>query len=693
MISVDPISGSRSGGTVISVMGAQFMEGATCVFENPSLGSAVSQVTTLHNSSYLQCTMPALDYLNFRITDGHTVGLSVTSGPGSQSNSIEFLVYDVEAMSISSISPSEGLHYVANTVIIHGQGFVDTGEGACHISHNGTDYICPVVFINGTELQCTLPPLLSPTLQPISVSLNQQEVTFIPTVNNATLFIFTADPPSIISATFNSAYTALYLAFNHEVALGGITAPVTPIPLSCVAVLSLETLLVLGTGAECDWRNSQQREILISLPRSSTVRPNIGLTLLDGTIRTRYASYSRLASGTVNVTLSFFPLTPIAVIEGPYTIPPCGDLILRGQCSQGGGYAPLLYHWDLTVVHGEEFSQEVQVLSFPTGFSSLADIAIESELLSSDTQYLIRLTVRNFLGIESSTTHILTPSMSHFLPLSIKVGSIQKLCAHKPLILEASPVDLLPECSNYTTASKYQWRVRNDNGGTEEILNVQTNVSVLTLPPFSLLHNQTYIVTANTELEGVGASTLIATSEPCLVAHIKGGDYRELNQSTAVVLDGSRSEGLSAAVEADHLFHVEWACSLDGLPCLTKEGLELKLPDEVTVSIPPYTLPLGTYTIKLSLQYSDYMSVAETTVEIVNDSHTLLQVTLPGCCGPVLVHTNVTILAMVYSMVPSRVRWSVQSVPGKCEHYMYNHNFCPLPTTNRIQPHNDCLSQ
>ena len=663
MISVDPLSGSRSGGTVISVVGAQFMDEATCAFEDPLFGSAVSQLRTLQNSSYLQCVMPALDYLNFRITDGHTVDLSVTSGPDSRSTSMEFLVYDVEAMNISSISPSEGLHYMPNTITIHGQGFIDTGEGACHVSSNTTDYICPLIFISAVELQCTLPAFPSPTLQTILVSLNQQEATVIPTFNNATVFTFTADPPSIISAMFNPAYTALYLAFDREVALGGIAAPLTPLPLSCDAAFSLETLVVLGAGAECDWRNSQQREIVISLPQSSTVRPNTGLTLLHGTIRTRYASYSRLASGTINVTLSSSPLTPIAVIEGPQTVPPCGDLILKGQSSQGGGYAPLLYLWDFTALHDEDLIPDS---FFPTGFSSLADITIESEKLSPDREYIIQLTVRNFLGVESSTTHTLTPSMSMSLPLSIKVASVQKVCVHNPLILEASLTNILPECSNYTAASQYRWRVMNAEGGAEEILKVQTNVSILTLPPFSLLHNQTYFVVVSTEHEDISASTRLSTSNPCLVAHITGGDYRELNQSVTVVLDGSRSEGLSAAVTADPHFHLEWVCSFNGLPCLSKDGLEVELPGEITVSIPPYTLPLGNYTFTLSLHYNGHLSVAESIVRIVSNSPPLLQVTLPSCCGPVPVHTNVTLLATVNSTVVSHIHWSIESVPGKC---------------------------
>lgn len=659
LLSVDPESGGRSGGTVVTVRGEQFLEGATCVFEDPSVGSTVSQLTTLYNSSCLECSMPALEYLNFISADGHFVDLSVTNGSDSRSNSVQFLVYDVEAMTITTISPSEGLHYVSNAVTIHGQGFLDTGETACHVSLYDTHFIRPAEFVNQTELQCTLPALPSPTLQSISVSLNQQEATFIPSTNM--LFTFTADPPSITSAMFNSAYTTLYLAFDREVELGGIAAPLVPTPLTCAAVLSMETLVLLGAGVECYWRNSQQREIIISLPQSSTAAQNSVLTVLDGAIRTRHASYSRLISGTINITLPSPPLTPIAVLEGPQTVPPCGYLTLWGHNSQGGGYAPLLYHWDIDAVQGDKVSQ---ALDFPAGYSSLSNITIQSELLQQDTEYSVRLTVRNFLGAESSASHRLTPSQSHSIPTLIMGGSLQEVCVHTTLVVEAAPIDILSECSNYTMSSEYNWRVLNQDGN-EEALEVRTNTSVLTLPPFSLFHDQIYTVIVNTEHEDINATVMVTTSEPCLVAHIAGGDYRELDQSETVVLEGSSSEGLSTDVASDPLFHLQWTCSFDGVPCLNKEGLEVELPADVTISIPPNTLPTGTYTFTLSLYYNNHTSVAESSVQIVRDSPPLLQISLPRCCGPIPVHTNVTVLATVYSEVFSFVRWTVESVPGK----------------------------
>ena len=44
----------------------------------------------------------------------------------------------VKAMTVRDIVPTEGLH---NSIRIHGDGFIDTSELACHISFDKTDYI------------------------------------------------------------------------------------------------------------------------------------------------------------------------------------------------------------------------------------------------------------------------------------------------------------------------------------------------------------------------------------------------------------------------------------------------------------------------------------------------------------------------------------------------------------------------
>ena len=652
---------------MVTVRGENFVAGGSCAFEDPSLGSAVSQLTTLLSPSHLECTMPALDYLSsVDLAGGHFVCLSVTSGLVSRSNLTEFLVYDVEAISIAAVSPSEGLHYVTNDIIIQGQSFINTGDVACHILSDDTRLTFHATFVSPTELQCTLPALPSPALHTISVSLNEQEATLVPSTRENTLFTFSADPPSITAAVLNSAYTILHLIFDRKVELGGMAAPPTPIVLTCGAVFTADTLATLGAEAQCSWHNSQQRRITVSLPPSSTATQHSLLTISDRAIRTRHTSYSRHASGSINITLPTSPLVPIAVLEAPQTLPSCGNLTLEGQNSQGGGYAPLLYHWDIHTLHEEEVSESLKSY-FPTGFSSLSYITLHPSLLQPDTGYSAQLTVRNFLGSESSISHTLTlsPSPSSPPPLVIVGGASREVCAHNSLSLEATPIDTTPECSSYTGPLEYRWMLENEDG-TQVTLEVQTNTSVFTLPPYTLLHSQTYTVVVSTGDDSTNATIIVTTSEPCLVAHITGGDYRAVSGRAVVVLDGGSSAGLTAALLSDPLFSLEWACSTQGLLCLNNEGQEVGFPADIAVSLPLHTLPLGTYTFTLSLHYSHSVnSAAESTVRVAGDSPSQLEVTTPNCCGPVPVHSDVTVLATVHSEIPSFVRWTVESVPGK----------------------------
>lgn len=601
--------------------------------------------------------MPALDYLE-DINDGHIVQLSVTSELNTRSNSVEFLVYDVLAMVVTEFVPSEGLHYVFNTITIYGEGFIDTTEQACHISLDNANYISPATFIGEMELVCTLPALPYSTIQTISVSLNQQEATYIPTQNNATSFIFTVDPPMVISAKFNSPYTGLYVLFDREIEVGSVAIPKSPNILTCSVLFSLETINMLGVGAKCEWRNTQQREICVHLSKSSSVELATVLTLLGGTLRTRYENYSRLANGSINITMNSTPLIPLSVIEAPKIAPLCGCLLIDRKYSQGGGYAPLLYNWDIHANQDIELTS-IKELFFPTGFSVQDHVCIESQVLLPDTEYYIELTVRNIFGRESSTSHSFTTSTSHFSSLFVKGGSTQKVCVHKSIELETTLIN--NNCLNNTIPAQYQWRIINTTDNNIVLL----NTSVLTLPPYTLQHNQVYLIEVSTEHQNVNASVLLTTLEPCLVSSIFGGYYQEFDRSVAIFLDGSHSERLSTAVIQDPLFFAEWLCFTSGLPCFSQQGLQIFPITNVTTLIPPQTLPIGNYTFTLTLRYNNTVSIAETIVHVFGDSIPLLNIAVPCCSSLHPVHTNLSLSATVYSESSGFIQWAVETVPGK----------------------------
>lgn len=664
---------------MLTLRGEGFMEEGRCTFEEPSLGSIIGQFSTLHNSSYLECPMPSLESLSFAdLSSGHHVHLLVSSGVlQSRSNYIDFLVYGVSDMTLSALIPSEGIHFVHNTITVYGEGFVNSGEAVCQMSpNNGTVFSSAVTFINSSSLKCTLPPLTSPNLLSISVSLNREPQTIIPVAGEeASQFTFSASPPSILSAVFSTSYTAVQLMFDRPVELGGMAAPSSPVPLTCMAVFTGDSLDTLGIKPDCFWRNSQQRTITISLPPSATVTNGSLLTILNSTVRTRHASYSRHASGTVTVTLPNFPLTPVAVIEGPQNVPLCGNFTLRGLNSKGRGYQPFLYKWEIYSSEAE-ITEELQEF-FSSSFTHTSFLILPSSVFQHHT-YSVKLTVQNFLNYESSTTHTFTISTSPFStpPLTVVGGVSRKACPHQRLVLEATPTSGDDECS-YSTPLKYMWRVMNSDGTERVISSTRTDLSFLVLPPHFFEHNQTYFVEVYdiTERDN-SAIVTVNTAEPCLVAHIQGGDYREIGLSKPVQLDGSQSEGLTPDVISDSLFFMSWFCSSEGQPCLGLDEEVLVFESNISLSL---FLPLGTYVFTLVLHYDTFTSSDNTTVRVIEDSSLQIQLDTPTCCGPVPAHDSVSIVATVHShIVVSSVQWSVDNVPGQ-----YNYTYiCSLENSS-----------
>ena len=648
---------------MVRVVGEGFMEGGACAFEEPSLGSEVSQLTSVLNSSHLECTMPSLAFLQpADLALGHLVRLAITAGQDSRSNHTLFLVYDTSHMGLSAVAPSEGLFSVQNQVTIYGHGFVNTGEAVCCVG-SPSAAPSPATFVSSTELHCDLPALPSPALLPVTVSLNGQPAAEVPSSDGGTHFTFTSPPPTLTSATFTSSYTAIRLAFDREIELGGVAAPPTPLPLSCGALLTSGSLALLGHGAECSWLNSQQRAVTVSLTPSSTVTNGSVLSLSGDTVRTRRASYSRLATGSATVALPSVPLQPVAVIEGPQLVPTCSNTTFSGRGSRNSGYRPLLFLWEL---HSEAAAATL-LSHIPEGLTSVSMVTLPASLLPANTSYHLQLTVQNFLGLQSSTDLTFTSTSTPSPVLAVLGGAARVVCSHEGLLLEVTAAT--PTCSGQQLPLDYRWALV-DHTGTEVAPDSVKNTSLLYLPPHSLPHGQSFTATA-TIFSGAtssNASIMLVTSEPCLVACIGGGSYRELPTGEPLVLDGSGSEGLTEAVLTDPLFSARWSCSAAGRPCLDTEGEELILPSDTTTTLPPHTLPPGTYNLTLSLSYgftSDLVSSTHVIVEVVAESLPLFQVAMTTCCGQIPGHDDVTVIATVYSSLPCLVRWRVDSVPGE----------------------------
>ena len=136
--SVSPNSGSTSGGTVVTITGANFVGGATVKF-----GSAAATSVTVVNGTTITATTPA----------GSTGAVTVTvTNPLSQSGSLANGYTYVVKPTVSGVSPSSGTTTGGTAVTVTGTNFV-TGATVTLGGAAATN----VVVVSGTQLPATTP--------------------------------------------------------------------------------------------------------------------------------------------------------------------------------------------------------------------------------------------------------------------------------------------------------------------------------------------------------------------------------------------------------------------------------------------------------------------------------------------------------------------------------------------------------
>ena len=674
-----PQTGPISGGTVIDVTGQGFvMRGSArskCLFEDPSYGSLLSIENEIYNSTYLRCTLPEISYLpNSVLVGGHMLRLSVSSGNGVRSNTVNFLIFDLATMYIDTIYPTEGVNSSRTLVSITGEGFLDTSEITCSINSNDTTKV-NATFINSMFLQCLLPLYPTSARVHIDIAMNGQSTANLqPIPANATTFTFLVTAPQIVSCQFSSSYVLLYLNFDREVEIGGESEHNTTHRPDCTIVFSNSTLDLIGRDANCFWYNSQQRTIVITRTASSTVEAGSVVILQGGNIRTRLVEHSYLASGNISVSLNTKVLQPFPVLEAPGFIPYCGNLTLSGEKSQYGGSQSLKYEWRI----GHNFSLTGDMIDdpsivdlIPSGFTLQSMITIPSNVFEESVIYTVQLTVKNFLNETNAVTVNITKQPQPAPIVNIVGSRVKQVRSDKEIRLEGMAV--LPECLNASEFVDYTWTISTQMGHELDLDNINTQSAVLILPPALILplcvHTATLAVSVNGQMGS--ASALLVTNISSIRARINGGHYITVSDNDTIILDGKISEGLNSSITSDRLFTVTWTCmNITGLPvalpCLDQDVSPLNTSStELVYTIPRGSLQPGTYNFSLSLNYRGLESAAYQVIFILPYAVPLVTLTPPLGLEAVPVHEKVTLHASIYSDYPGTAQWHTIDVVGK----------------------------
>ena len=706
--SYHPSNGPTAGGTQITIRGEGFIttgnSRSKCNFQRDQGGVVFSQLNQIHNSTLISCSLPEIDFFISSLPqEGVNIRLSVTAGPGAFSNNVEFLVYDISSILITSVTPSEALTNSSNGthIVVRGQGFIDTGEITCALDTQNSTLV-PATFINSSSLECDLPMVQIASIIRVVVSLNGQSVGAI--LSLANIFTFYSPPPLVISSYFSSSYVEIFILFDREIEVGpealstGTPAEllddsIASLSLNCSQVLEDGALVLLGSTASCSWLNSQQRTIVLRLSSESTIMEHTRLGLNEESLRTRGVLFSRLAGGSVEVlSLPGIQLMPVAVLEGPTIIPRCGELVVSGEKSLYGGARDLQYEWTVGMEVGVAGGvvQDPTLQDFvPTGFSTSSQLRIpsaafyststtssgsgsgEEDMLPLDT-YTIQLVVRNYFGYSSSAVSYNVTTTRHAAPSVVIIGGrVQRIQAWREVLMEGKVLMTANECALELRVASFSWNIASELGDLQ-LLGVQVNLSVLLLPPNTLQPGIHYTATF-TVLFHTGTSSsshVFLESEEGLEARITGGVRRALAAGGGIDLDGRAS---LIQHHPSTSLRVTWSCAPVQVPEINANSSceNFASSDSLLHSVPEGNLSPGGYefTLTLSLEREGAAFQSSATQLLALFPHPVPRVqilTLSSVnVNSVLVQRKLTVGAEVSSPAEGRVQWTAEYVNGE----------------------------
>ena len=690
LTSVHPTSSPYTGGTVLHVNGAGFLNLSEprCQLTLSSLGYITFDVNTIINNTYMTCVVPAVSseqVSSIKETGNDTLQLSVNGATGH----INIRMFDLAGIIITSIHPNWGYRTESTTVLVHGNGFINTSSITCHIGMNSI----PAVYYNTSLICCELPPHSITYQAVVDAYLNGQAVSRLSTTeyNITNLFTYFATPPRPMSCTYEPSYSAIIITFDREVEIGGEELNPTNISnsINCNVIFTSISVMSLGDRVRCNWLNTLQRDIEIQLGINNTIKPGSVLSLLHNSIRTRYAAFSKQSQGDVIVQSNRIDLLPVAILDSPQTIPTCGNITLYGSNSLYPGPVPMLYMWNITSIDAyigsgleEDEFESLNSLqdSLPKGFTEQSSVTVSSSLFSEYTEYLFTLTVQNYLGHEDTKNITLTkdPTTDPSTPLIRVIGGREKrISPNKGLIIETVLVNY---CTTLNSSLDYQWILQTENktlippmGFTSNYVNFKS--SLILLPSHTLIEHTNYLLTISVTRTSVTLTTNITSNVTLMLrrgpARVDGGIIQ--GGGSVVLYDVKDNIPLELGITSSSgqtLYENEifWSCRNEhnNETCGGTDVFYRRSSFENY--IPGSLLSAGSYEITTSFysQSIQYNASQRIIISDTNNSNVTV-VYLIESLAPVATHRKTAIRGTVRSIGSGSVTWRCIRAAGKRE--------------------------
>lgn len=403
---------------------------------------------------------------------------------------------------------------------------------------------------------------------------------------------------------------------------------------NCKELFKQATVDQLGTNFKCEFQEGTS--LVVKLGPGATVKPGDPVTLLRNTIKSRYQQLFDYTPTTDAIVIApREPLEVEAIISGTNRLGSCDKLILSGRQSKGAGGRPLEYNWDV------EFSSNVDANALNA--TEQSSVNVIKSLLSAlppykDTlryepsalvlfdgiEYKFKLSVRNFLGISSSTvSHVVKRESKIFPEVTIPGDSTKKIKVNRLTRIETKA--RIPKClGSASNALSFLWEI--DHGGV--ILDEKSiRKSNLYIYPGTLKGGQTYLLTLTVSLK---SNPLIITTttvtlhvyQDSIPPIIKGGN-RVVSSNQDVVLTGLSAHDRYAKTDPNAWF--EWECTdINGVPCFvvdpsnSNQYIRYKLPTTAKVRIKNNTLESNkTYLFTLHYHRYGYFTKTSSKIRII----------------------------------------------------------------------------
>lgn len=389
--SISPTAGSTNGGTIVTVSGSNFQNGATVAF-----GPSNATLVTFVNSTTLKATTPA------HPQEG-VVGVFVTNPDGQSASLPSSYTYHLPP-SISSVSPTNGPPAGGITVVITGSYF-RTGAKVLF----GTTQSTSVIFDNNTQLRA-VSPAHAPGLVSVTVTNPDGQSATLQSAFTYNLALTLASVSPTIGPTAGGTKVTLkgtYFFSTSKVSFGGLAASsitfVSSTMLTAVApahfAAKVDVTVTNPSGEKATLSNAYEYS---SNPIVYSLNPNEGLPPGGTTVTLKGAelkAVDKVLFGGVAATIKSTSPSQVVVVTPPYLKGGPVDVVVKTPYSsltipQGfdytmiiltngldDGYPNIPYHAALTAYGGKlPYTWSVSAGHLPNGLALNSSTGILSGL-------------------------------------------------------------------------------------------------------------------------------------------------------------------------------------------------------------------------------------------------------------------------------------------------------------------------